>query len=297
MKNKEDNMKKHKVLFVVSLFLGLTCLASMSFAQPFDFSPNRYIVVHEAIWAPATGGGTWTTEWQITDHSGGSVVHVWVYLWGESWRGPFTIWTSPGIFQSYKSSNLLSRIQSIDPVNNDYYGKVGAVQFATQDADHVIQVNVRTYNGNYSKTFNGTPQEMLGNKAEGEREMFVMNMPNNSTYRATLGMVNLSGLSITVEFVLVDYQNGTLGSAFSKTIPAWTFEAIFPYTEAGAPSYSNCWIWINPTGGTGELYPFGATSNNYTNDPAAHVAIPFDYLAPAAAQPPSDSPAVPDKKN
>jgi hypothetical protein len=277
-------LKKHRILFLVLLVFGFMGLSSMSFAQPFDFSPSHYIIVHEAIWAPATGGGTWMTEWQITDHTqgGGTVVECYAYLYGEAWRGPFTIWTSGGTYYSYKSSNLLSRVQNVDPVNSDYYGKVGCIQFATQDTDHVIQVNARTYNGNYSKTFNGTPQTLQANICEGDFEMFLMNMPNNTTYRPAMGIANLNANSITVQITLVDYQNGTLGSTFSKTLSGWTFDSFNPYVEAGAPSYSNCWIWINPTAGTGEAYPFGATSNNFTNDPAAHVAIPFDFEPPPA---------------
>jgi hypothetical protein len=113
-----------------------------------------------------------------------------------------------------------------------------------------------------------------------------MDMESSSTYRAACGFLNISSVNMTVEFRLFDYQNNLLGSAFTRTINAWTFDSFNPYVQAGAPDSSNAWVWINPlTGSGGTLFCFGATTNNLTNDPAAHVAIPLLYEAPPSSSP------------
>jgi hypothetical protein len=221
------------------------------------------------------------TEIQIVDYTpiSGTQVTVYVYLMGEARRGPITFWTSPGAYHSYKSSNLLQAIDIVDTAHNDYYGKVGAVQFLTLDSLHHIQVNVRTYNGSYSKTFNGLPQYMDGNSAAIGREMVLPNLVNNTTYRSAFGILNIGDDSKQIQFFLMDDSNSAIGSVFTKTISPRSFEAFNPYAEAGvsAGSYSNNFLYINPLSGTGRIFCFGATTHNVTNDPAAHVALPFDY--------------------
>jgi hypothetical protein len=220
------------------------------------------------------------TEFQVLDMTSisGTQVRVYVYLMGEDVRGPFTFWVSPGAYNTYKGSNLLQTIQSLDPAHNDYYGRVGAVRFLTNDSLHVIQVSVRTYNGSYSKTFNGLPENRAGNSASIGREMVVPNIVNNSNYRTGFGIVNIFDDTIQVQFLIMNSTNNAIGN-FTKTINPRSFTAFNPFVEAGVSSgsYSNHFLYINPLSGTSNLFCFGATTHNVTNDPAAHVAIPFDY--------------------
>lgn len=274
-------MKNHRFIFLVAAFLGMICFTSTAFSQPYDASPSNAVIIPEAVWSAASGGGIWTTEFQIIDFTSisGTQVTVYVYLLGQARRGPFVFWTSPGAYNTHKGSNLLQAIQSVDTVNNDYYGKVGGVQLLTLDSLHVIQVNVRTYNGNYSKTFNGLPQIPEGNSTAIGRQMVVPNIVNNSNYRTAFGMLNIFDDTILVQFYIMDSTNNAIGSVFNKTLNPRSFMAFNPFAEAGvsAGSYSNHWLYINLLSGTANIFCFGATAHNTTNDPAAHVALPFDY--------------------
>jgi hypothetical protein len=118
-------------------------------------SPSDYIILPECIWAPATGGGTWMSQVQITDLTGGSSVSAYFSYGGGLRQGPVSIWTnSGGAGRSEKFTNFLSSMGAID-TGFTYYGRVGTVEFVTQDAAHKIQVAARTLNGDYAKTFPG----------------------------------------------------------------------------------------------------------------------------------------------
>ncbi|MCG2812342.1 MAG: FG-GAP-like repeat-containing protein, partial [Candidatus Aminicenantes bacterium] len=54
-------------------------------------SPAQYKVLPEVIWSSATGGGTWMSNVQVTDVSGGSQVSVY-YNAASGRRGPFLLW-------------------------------------------------------------------------------------------------------------------------------------------------------------------------------------------------------------
>ena len=72
-------------------------------------SPADLMVLPECIWAPATGGGTWVSEVQITDLSGGSAVSAYFCSGGGTRRGPIAVWTNAGgAGQSMQFSNFLS---------------------------------------------------------------------------------------------------------------------------------------------------------------------------------------------
>jgi len=233
-------------------------------------------ILPEAIWADATGGGTWVTDIQVTDVTGGSVVSVYFDYGGGSWRGPFTLWTSPGPNASVKFSNILSTIDALDPEAFTYFGRVGAIEFWTQDASHSIQVSARTMNGNYSKTFPGL-LDVEANSASISRQMMIQNLTSNAAYRTTVGCFNPSGSSVTAEFRLMDAAGSQIGSSFSKILVGYDFQVFSPFTEVGAPypsySHDNVFLLINPTSGAGRVMSFGATASNLSNDPAAHLAF------------------------
>jgi len=240
----------------------------------YDNSPSGSQTLPEVIWAAAYGGGTWVTEIQIVDMTGGSQVMVNFYYGAGNYRGPALLWTGTQ-YHSIKFSNILGTLQSMDAGFN-YYGKVGALALFTQDVEHKIQVTARTVNGNYSKTFPG-----LGpggsNSADYGRDMMIMDLVQNQQYRSTVGFFN-PGETMTAWFLLLDADANAIGSIFSKTFVTRDFQAFYPFAEAGVPSgtYDNCWLLVHPvTIDGGELFCFGATANNYTNDPAAHVPKQF----------------------
>lgn len=123
---------------------------------------------------------------------------------------------------------------------------------------------------------------MNSNTANVGREMMVMNLTQNATYRTFVGFFNAisGGYSMTVEFRIVDQNNNLVGSIFTKTFAPWEFKSFNPFVEAGVSSgtYDNCWLFIRPTasGGLGQgLFCFGSSANNYTNDTYAHIAVQF----------------------
>jgi hypothetical protein len=215
---------------------------------------------------------------QITDFTGGSSVYVNFIPYGESRRGPFLFWTGPGANNSAKYSNLLETLGGIDS-GYDYFNKVGALEFFTQDSSHVIDVTARTFNGNYSKTFQGL-NFYDANTATIVRQMLIQNLSSDSTYRTAAGCYNPTPDSLTVNFSLIDAGGNMIGSAFTRTISGHQFLSFNPFAAAGVPyptySLDNVWLYINPTSGSGEIMCFGATSNNTSNDPAAHTAVQYE---------------------
>jgi hypothetical protein len=244
----------------------------------YENSSGDYQVVPEAIWAQASGGGSWVSEIQVTDFTGGSEVSVYFTPYGDARRGPFVLWTGPGVKNSVKYDNILEVLGGID-TGYDYFNKVGALEFLTQDSSYVIDVTARTFNGNYSKTFQGL-NYVEANTATTVRPMLIQNLSSDDTYRTAIGCFNVTGASLTVEFSLVDADGNLIGSAFTRTIAGQEFQSFNPFAQAGvaypAYTYDNVWIYINPISGTGEIMCFGATSNNASNDPAAHSAVQYE---------------------
>jgi hypothetical protein len=241
-------------------------------------SPSNQIILPECIWAPATGGGTWVSEVQVSDLTGGSAVSVYFSSGGGAQRGPVVLWNNTsGGSRSIKFSNLLQYLASVDP-GFSYYGKVGAVEFLTQDSSHFIQVGARTLNGNYSKTFPAVfPSEE--NTAAVSRPMMIQDFTNNSVYRSTCGFYNPTEDWVLVDFRLYDGNGAIIGSPFSRSFVGYDFMAFSPFTGAGVPypayTYDNVYLVITPTSGSGSLVCFGASANNSSNDPAAHIAVQY----------------------
>ena len=239
-------------------------------------SPAQYKVLPEVIWAPATGGGNWVSEVQLTDVTGGSQVYVY-YNTATGRRGPFLLWNnSGGALSSIKYANLLQTIDGLDAGTFDYYGTVGAVEFITQDGSHLVHAAVRELNGNYAKTSSGLSLHDA-NTATTSRAMIVANLSSNATYRTTVGFFNPTSDSLTVEFTLLGNSGAQIGTPFSKTLAGHDFQAFDPFTWAGEPypgsSYESVILRVRPTSGAGKVMCFGATANNASNDPAAHLAV------------------------
>jgi hypothetical protein len=237
-------------------------------------SPSDYQVIPEVLWAPASGGGTWMTEVQITDVTGGSEVSVYYNTAAGDRRGPIALWTGPGPDTSVKTGNLLNTLDLLDP-GYSFYGTVGAVEFMTQDSGHKIHIIAKTKNGNYSKTFPGLNHNN-DNTADGSRIMMIQNLASNDAYRTAYGGFNPTDESITVEYELLDGDGNTIGTTFTETFTGHQYQAVNLFSEAGVPypsySYENIWLKITPVSGSGELMSYGATADNTTSDPAVHIA-------------------------
>ena len=248
-------------------------------AAGYDNSPSSLQVVPEVIWAVATGGGTWLTEAQVVDLTGGSQVSVYFDYGGGNRTGPFALWTGGAARSSVKLANLLATVDGLDTGPLVYYGRVGTVEFATQDVSHTIHIAVRTLNGNYSKTFPGL-NIVDGTTAAVGRDMLVQNLTSNAVYRSSIGFFNPTADSLTVEFRLIKDDGTLIGSAFSRTLVGRDFQSVNPFNAAGVPyptfTNDNVWLLVHPTGGTGKALGFGATANNVTNDPASHIVVRLD---------------------
>jgi hypothetical protein len=192
--------------------------------------------------------------------------------------GPITVWNnSGGELSSFKFNNFLSFLNSID-TEFQYYGRAGAVEFITQDADHRIQVMARIYNGNCSKTVPGLiPCDE--NTAAGSRRLIIPYLVNNASYRSSCGFFNPTSNPITVEFRLINNSGNIIGSLFTKSFSAYDFKAFNPFKEAGIPypaySYDGVILLVRPVSGSGKVICFGASANNTSNDPAAHIALRY----------------------
>jgi len=265
IKLEEVFMKVFVVLVAIIFALGGSLLA-------YDNSPANMLIFPEVIWAQAMGGGTWVSELQITHmaaHDG-----LWFkFCCGGGQVRISCIMKSYAQYTSLKFSNILATLQSLDSAFT-YYGRVGCLMVSTGGG--LIQGAVRTFNGNYSKTFQGLTA-MPSNYARDGEPMMIQNLTNNATYRTSVGcFINDVAL---VNFVIYDADGLIVGSPFSKFFDFDDFQSFNPFVEAGVPPgepHDNCWlrITLNGTLGLG-LFCYGATANNYTNDPAAHIAVHF----------------------
>ena len=241
----------------------------------YDNGPNWFQVLPEVIWAAATGGGTWISEVQIVDVSGGSQVEFYFDYGGGNSRGPFVLWTGGGAGSKVKYANILQKLGTID-TGFSYYGRVGTLCLYTLNSTDSIQVTARTLNGNYSKTFPGL-NRVDAEMADISRAMLIQNFTNNAGYRSTCGFFNPRTDAVTVEFTLLDGSGAQIGNQFSKTLAGYDFQAFNPFIQAGVSypgnSYDNVILRIRPTSGTGQVMCFGASADNTSNDPASHLAV------------------------
>ena len=233
-------------------------------------SPANRLILPEVNWAEASGGGDWVSEVQITDVTGGSVVQVY-YNSGTNRRGPFTLWNNGGGAAGSSASwgNVLQTIDALDAGVFSYYGTGGSLEMITQDGSHTIQAAIRSYNGNYSRTFPALADVDTNTAALG-RTMMVPNMSMDTAFRPSLVLFNPSSDSVTAEVQIVGSNGGQVGPTINRTVA--------PYEMAGVAglrdyTYSNADFWVTVTGGSGRLIVSGQSANNVSNDPAAHVAV------------------------
>lgn len=240
----------------------------------YDNSPSRVLIFPEVIWAQAAGGGTWVSELQITNMTANDALHV-RFCYGGGLYRTTTLTNSPAQYSSLKFPNILAALQSIDPTFT-YYGRVGCLIVDTYETGHMIQGALRTFNGNYSKNYQGLSGAPSNYIVLG-RPMMIQNLTSNSTYRTSISCFGWAGFHMTVEFAIMDANGLIVGSPFLRTFINSDFQSFNPFVEAGVPypaqSHDNCWLRITPYAGDIFLFCFGSTVNNSTNDPAAHIAM------------------------
>jgi len=257
---------------------NLGFLSFLALSMPlsaWDTSPTWHECCPEVIWALASYGGTWVTEIQIQDTTGGSQVSVFYDYNGGGTRNVINLWTSPGAWTSVKFANILQTLKLIDPTF-DYYGTSGCLHFYTQDTDHKIRVSVRIVNGNYGKTYTAV-SFINANCVNTGRNMTVMDLSRSAKYRTTLCVYNTNGGPHQFTFELYNGNGGLIGNAIQITLQGYKFYAFDPFALCNAPAgdYDNVVgvFWTiycaNPNLG---LMVLGATTNNYTNDPTTVFA-------------------------
>jgi hypothetical protein len=270
-------MKKFKGFGLCAFVLLLLALSTASFA--YDSSPSYRRFIPEAIWAPATGGGTWTTDLDVYVRAGTNPTELRIWWFdANGMRGPFNMSSEPDLQHCIRYINIVNFIDSWDTGTYDYYGKVGCIWIEAVDSTDKFQIQARTiHTSGYGKTMNALGFEVLGDSAYFStwRGMMIQGITNNTTYRSTIGLFNGAASSITVQVALIRYDDVWSGWE-NITMPAGSFLAFNPYTRWSVTSTSVHRIWINPISGLGRCHVFGATVNNATNDPAAHVAVQYD---------------------
>jgi hypothetical protein len=233
-------------------------------------SPAQKLVLPEVSWALASGSGDWVSEVHVSDLSGGAVVTAY-YNTGTSRRGPFTLWTNGGgAGRSTTFGNILQTLDGLDGSAAVYYGTGGSLELVTQDGSHLIQAAVRTYNGNFSRTFPGL-QDRAETSAASGRTLLVPNICNNASYRPSLILFNPSADSVTVEVRIIGSNGTQIGSTINRTLAGYEQSTIV--NEVRANTYDNAKLRVQVTAGSGRVIASGQSANNASNDPAAHVAV------------------------
>jgi hypothetical protein len=257
--------------------VGFLVLAAQLPLWGYDTSPSNIQVVPEAIWAAATGGGTWVTELQIVSLAS-TPADVIVFFCCSGYSTPtFQICYGLAQFYATRFSNILETLDLLDSGGRVYYGQVGTLYVSTIDANSRIQVQAKTVNGNYGKTFPGL-NIVAGNTAAVGRPLVLLDLVRNATYRTFVGAYTPpSPTTSVVRFQIIDGNNVQVGSYFDKTFLPNTFMSFNPFTEAGVTSgnYENCYLLIDVLSGATDangVMCFGSIANNYTNDTYALIA-------------------------
>ena len=272
----------------ILLVAGFLVLAAQLPLWGYDSSPSHIQIIPEVIWAAATGGGTWVTELQITNLSS---FELYVGLRFDTAAGSAgTILIGPiAAANSVKYSNILDTMDALDGSGWVYYGNVGGLVVCETSLTGLIQVQAKTVNGNYGKTFPGL-NVVAGNTAAEGRPVIIQDIVRSSAYRTSVGVYNSNDTEFTADFWVIDAAGETVGSSFSKTIPAYGFLSFNPFTQAGITSgtYENCLLYVEVSSGSSASYGlmlYGSLANNYSNDTCALLAKQYGS-APSLLPPP-----------
>jgi hypothetical protein len=238
---------------------------------------SQWVVIPEAIWAAASGGGTWVTQLQIHAFNANTPIYLqFFYQNTNSYRSvTLTLTGSANTHNTLRYSNILQTMGTIDTAF-DYYGKVGALLVFTTSPNY-LWAHAMTVNGNYGKTMPSWVWNNTENTAAVGRWMAIPGIQSTTSIRTGCGFWNSSSTAITVSFFVMNPASyNYMGSSFQKTIQPWGFISFNPFTEAGlSTGYSNSWLLISPdSGGGGQgMFGYGSLANNITNDTYALTAI------------------------
>jgi subtilisin family serine protease len=240
---------------------------AVQISQGYANSPGTRLVLPEVSWAAASGGGDWVSELHISDMLGGAAVTAY-YNTGASRRGPFMLWNNSGGAGSITFANILQLISTLDGQN--HYGSGGSLELLTQDGSHLIQAAVRTYNGNFSRTFPAL-LDREENTTDISRSLLIPNVCNNPGYRPSLVLFNTTTDSVTVEVNIIDSNGTQIGSTITRTLAGYEQSTIVD--EVRALIYDDATFLVKVTSGSGRVIVSGQSANNTSNDPAAHIAV------------------------
>ncbi|MBN2232035.1 MAG: hypothetical protein JW781_04330, partial [Deltaproteobacteria bacterium] len=134
---------------------------------------------------------------------------------------------------------------------------------------HRIQAAIRSYNGNYSRTFPALADVDTNTAALG-RPLMVPNMSMDTGYRPSLVLFNPSTDSVIADVQIIGSDGSQVGATITKTVAGYGMTGV---TGLRNYTYSNADFWVTVTGGSGRLIVSGQSANNVSNDPAAHVAV------------------------
>ena len=276
-------IKKRKGLFLLPLVIAVFVLPGLELRSGQEAPPALImddpcppvnlgdIILPEVLWAEAWGHGTWVTEVQFTTLAANENVYVRYYSKGGAQRGPFLLYKSVAAQESRKYTNIVATLQGIDPSFN-YYGIVGTIVVQKGSiADIMVSARIRC--GNFSKV-NWGIKNNTANRAVVGSPILVQNMESTAEYRSAVVCFNPTAYSANVEFRILDSAGNLIGSAFTRTLAAFGFVNFWIFPQAGVPfpgtPYDNACLLITVTSGSGAVIAYGCTSNNITNDPAAH---------------------------
>jgi hypothetical protein len=264
---------------------SLLVLAAQLPLWGYDTEPNFIKIIPEAIWAAATGGGTWVTELQITNLGPvTSPINVSFYYGTAVVRGAQV---HPGLaqFDSVRFSNILATLEALDTGGFIYYGRVGSLKVFSENLECRLQVQARIVNGNFGKSMPGI-RPVAGATAAQGRPMVIQDIVKSSTYRTSVGLFNTSGdYTYVVIMTIYDANHTQVGSPFMKTLIPVSFTSFNPFAQAGATAgnYENCWLAIDVLSGgsnTEGVACYGSVANSYTNDTFALLPVMFQVQAP-----------------
>jgi len=267
-------MKKLLGRIVLCLLLAIVFSPPASADQ---LSAARAVVIPEAIWAAASGGGTWVTTLQIHSVTANMPVYA-QFFYGSGYRSvTITAVGSTYAHSTLRIDNILQHLGSID-TSFDYSGKVGTLLVYTSPGN-TLWAQAMTVNGNYGKTMPSLVWQNTENTAAVGRPMAIPGIIQSAAYRTACGFWNSSSVEIRVRFTLMDYTSYNGLASVEKIIPANGFIAFNPFTHAGwSTTTTNSWLHVQPLLGGGDegLFCFGSVVNNATNDSYALIAIPFN---------------------
>jgi hypothetical protein len=113
-------------------------------------------------------------------------------------------------------------------------------------------------------------QDVEDTTAAAGRDLMIPNISNDTSYRPSVVLFNADSSSATVEVRIIGANGVQIGSTISRTLQGYEMSGV---GEVRDYTYSNAFIRVTVTGGSGRVIVSGQSANNTSNDPAAHIAV------------------------